>query len=127
MVDDTPIVPGDVHPPFENVEAARQVLNDAEDELRAWVPNIEPIHSSAGNLGAGAMPGAHSIASGNGGYEHDLQDTHPAYREKSRSTSGERRITSGTSMTSTGSVAGTEGPPYPASEVERREAAQVTA
>jgi len=126
--DDTPIVPGDVHAPFENIDAARQVLNDAEDELRAWSPSIEPIHSTAGNLGAGAMPGSHSIASGNGGYEQDLQDTHPAYREKaarSRSTSGERRITSGTSINSAGSTAGTEGPPYPISEVERREAAQV--
>jgi len=128
LLDDTPIVPGDVHAPFENIDAARQVLNDAEDELRAWSPSIEPIHSTAGNLGAGAMPGSHSIASGNGGYEQDLQDTHPAYREKaarSRSTSGERRITSGTSINSAGSTAGTEGPPYPISEVERREAAQV--
>ncbi|KAF2495504.1 hypothetical protein BU16DRAFT_391287 [Lophium mytilinum] len=63
LVDDTPIVPGDVHHPFEHMEVARQVLNDAEDELRAWTPNMEPIHSSAGNLGAGAMPGSHSIAS----------------------------------------------------------------
>lgn len=138
LLDDTPIVPGDTHPPFENVEAARQVLNDAEDELRAWSPRVEPIHSSAGNLGAGAMPGGHIIAGGNSVYgsevgtEQNLQDTHPAYREKaarSRSTSGDRRVDSGASFNTAGSTVGTprNGPPYPVSEVERREAEQVAA
>ncbi|CAN9357302.1 unnamed protein product [Alternaria alternata] len=58
LVDDTPIVPGDVHPPFAEVEAARQVLTDAEDDLRHYQLDVEPIHSNAGNLGVGAMPGA---------------------------------------------------------------------
>lgn len=139
LLDDTPIVPGDTHPPFENVEAARQVLNDAEDELRAWHPAVEPIHTSAGNLGAGAMPGGVIPGVGTGtaygsevGTEHALQDTHPAYREKaarSRSTSGSRRITSGSTVNTVASPVATEtqGPPYPVSEVERREAAQVAA
>lgn len=61
MVDDTPIVPGDVHPAFSEVEAARQVLTDAEDDLRNYQLNVEPIPSQAGNLGTGAMPG--SVAS----------------------------------------------------------------
>ncbi|KAL7770833.1 hypothetical protein CFE70_000772 [Pyrenophora teres f. teres 0-1] len=58
LVDDTPIVPGDVHPPFAEVETARQVLTDAEDDLRHYRLEVEPIHSNAGNLGVGAMPGA---------------------------------------------------------------------
>lgn len=58
LVDDTPIVPGDVHPAFAEGEAARQVLNDAEDDLRRYQLDVEPIHSKAGNLGLGAMPGA---------------------------------------------------------------------
>jgi len=47
-----------VHPPFAEVEAARQVLTDAEDDLRHYRLEVEPIHSNAGNLGVGAMPGA---------------------------------------------------------------------
>jgi hypothetical protein len=58
LVDDTPIVPGDVHPPFSEIEAARQVLTDAEDDLRRYQLDVEPIHSTAGNLGLGAMPGS---------------------------------------------------------------------
>ncbi|KAF1963276.1 hypothetical protein CC80DRAFT_541217 [Byssothecium circinans] len=106
LLDDTPIVPGDVHPVFDGGEAARQVLNDAEDELRLWQPNFEPIHSSAGALGVGAMPGATS--------EQD-----PAYLEKarSRSGSGERRAVSDGSLGSGGEVQ----PPYPMTEAERRE------
>lgn len=63
LVDDTPIVPGDVHPAFAEVEAARQVLTDAEDDLRNYQLDIEPIPSKAGNLGVGAMPGAASPTS----------------------------------------------------------------
>lgn len=58
LVDDTPIVPGDVHATFSEVEAARQVLMDAEDDLRNYQLDIEPVPSKAGNLGVGAMPGA---------------------------------------------------------------------
>ncbi|EUC51314.1 hypothetical protein COCMIDRAFT_31452 [Bipolaris oryzae ATCC 44560] len=57
LVDDTPIVPGDAHPAFAEGETARQVLNDAEDDLRRYQLEVEPIHSNAGNLGIGAMPG----------------------------------------------------------------------
>ncbi|KAF2195244.1 hypothetical protein K469DRAFT_543557 [Zopfia rhizophila CBS 207.26] len=131
LLDDTPIVPGDAHPTFDGTDSARQVLNDAEDELRNWQPQLEPIQSSAGSLSAGAMPGGNGLAAGNGGYgnevEHDatLQDTHPAYREKaarSRSGSGERRVASGGSL---GSIVGGEvQPPYPMTEAERREMAE---
>ncbi|KAF2134485.1 hypothetical protein P153DRAFT_362252 [Dothidotthia symphoricarpi CBS 119687] len=56
LVDDTPIVPGDVHPAFQEVEAARQVITDAEADLREYELNVDPINSNAGNLGVGAMP-----------------------------------------------------------------------
>ncbi|KAG9521360.1 hypothetical protein KCV07_g3642, partial [Aureobasidium melanogenum] len=58
LVDDTPIVPGDAHPAFAHAETAREVLNVAEDELRNWTPDVEPIHSSADGLGVNAMPAA---------------------------------------------------------------------
>ena len=50
------MVPGDTRPPFEHAHQARQILNDAEEDLREWVPNLEPIHSSATDLGANLMP-----------------------------------------------------------------------
>jgi hypothetical protein len=36
LLDDTPVVPGDVRPPYAHASQARQVLNDAEDDLREW-------------------------------------------------------------------------------------------
>ncbi|GAB1310815.1 Sphingolipid long chain base-responsive protein LSP1 [Madurella fahalii] len=38
LIDDTPIVPGDVRPPYAHASQARQILNDAEDDLRDWRP-----------------------------------------------------------------------------------------
>ncbi|MCJ1369572.1 hypothetical protein MMC20_000784 [Loxospora ochrophaea] len=56
LLDDTPVVPGDVRPPFEHASQARQVLNDAEEDLREWTPNLEPVHSSASDMGSNLMP-----------------------------------------------------------------------
>ncbi|KIW02957.1 uncharacterized protein PV09_05621 [Verruconis gallopava] len=39
LLDDTPIVPGESHEPFSKNEEARQILSDAEDELKAWQPS----------------------------------------------------------------------------------------
>lgn len=51
LLDDTPIVPGDTAPAFENQEAARQILNEAEEELRNWSPNLEEVSTQSGALG----------------------------------------------------------------------------
>lgn len=85
LLDDTPIVPGDLRPEFEHADQARQVLNDAEEDLREWQPNIEPIHSSAGGMGVNAMPvetstTAPSVVS---------EDPAPTHHEQSRITAGE--------------------------------------
>ncbi|KAJ9603583.1 hypothetical protein H2200_011769 [Cladophialophora chaetospira] len=56
LLDDTPVVPGDVRQPFAQANEARQVLADAEQELQRWEPNLEPIHSNAGGLGSNLMP-----------------------------------------------------------------------
>lgn len=56
LLDDTPVVPGDVRQPFEHSNEARQVLSEAESELQAWEPHLEPIHSNAGGLGSNLMP-----------------------------------------------------------------------
>lgn len=57
MLDDTPIVPGEERRGFEASDEARDVLNDAESQLRGWSPSVPRIESSAGKLGANAMPG----------------------------------------------------------------------
>ncbi|KEQ71654.1 hypothetical protein M436DRAFT_50799 [Aureobasidium namibiae CBS 147.97] len=75
LVDDTPIVPGDVHPTFSHAETAREVLNVAEDELRAWTPNVEPIHTNAGNLGTNAMPAAPVSSQGAAPTQHYAQQS----------------------------------------------------
>jgi hypothetical protein len=49
-------VPGDAHPAFDGVEVARQVLNDAEADLRDYELHVEPVESQSSHLGAGAMP-----------------------------------------------------------------------
>ncbi|KAK4180765.1 putative sphingolipid long chain base-responsive protein [Triangularia setosa] len=39
LLDDTPVVPGDVKAAYAHAGQARQILNDAEDDLREWRPN----------------------------------------------------------------------------------------
>lgn len=43
FVDDSPVVPGDARHAYEHELEARQVLEDAENDLRAWRPSVEPI------------------------------------------------------------------------------------
>ena len=56
LLDDTPVVPGDTRPAFEHGHQARQVLNDAEEDLREWAPNLEPISRSTTDIGSNLMP-----------------------------------------------------------------------
>lgn len=56
MLDDTPLVPGDTRRAYDGAEQARQVLNDAEQDLRAWEPSLEPIPSAAAGMGVNLMP-----------------------------------------------------------------------
>lgn len=122
LLDDTPIVPGDSHPAFEGTEAGRQILNDAEDELRAWQPDLEPVHTTAGSLGAGAMPGAAAGAGPGSRYGSEAGENSP-YADRaprSRSGSGGRaRVASGESMGS--NEGGEVRPPYPMTEAEKRQ------
>lgn len=41
LLDDSPVTPGDARRAYQNGAAARQVLNDAEDDLKAWDKNVE--------------------------------------------------------------------------------------
>lgn len=72
LLDDTPVVPGDIRPAFEHLHQARQILNDAEEDLREWTPHLDPVHSSAKNLGHNLMPatapGPHGASTTIGGH-----------------------------------------------------------
>ncbi|KAJ5102642.1 Sphingolipid long chain base-responsive protein LSP1 [Penicillium argentinense] len=52
FIDDSPVVPGDTRTAYDHELHARQVLEDAETDLRAWEPTIEPI-TSAANVATG--------------------------------------------------------------------------
>ncbi|KFH42987.1 Sphingolipid long chain base-responsive protein-like protein [Hapsidospora chrysogenum ATCC 11550] len=43
LLDDSPVVPGDTRAAYEHGGQARQILNDAEDDLRDWRPSSEPL------------------------------------------------------------------------------------
>ena len=79
LLDDNPITPGDVRQGYDGAGAARQVLNDAEDDLRKWEPeldtepvmrptdsgehldnsNLDPSVATGGQPGAGAGDGTY--------------------------------------------------------------------
>ncbi|MCJ1326649.1 hypothetical protein MMC10_003314 [Thelotrema lepadinum] len=56
LLDDTPVVPGDTRPPFEGAAQARQVLNDAEEDLREWQPSLEEVQMQSTGMGNNMMP-----------------------------------------------------------------------
>jgi len=72
LLDDSPIIPGDVRPAFEHTAQARQVLNDAEEDLREWVPELEDVPSSA-NMDPNLMPSNNANARA---YEGDNEGGH---------------------------------------------------
>ncbi|KAL1896214.1 hypothetical protein Cpir12675_002922 [Ceratocystis pirilliformis] len=49
LLDDTPTVPGVGRPAYEHALQARQVLNDAEDDLREWAPEVYDDYSVEGS------------------------------------------------------------------------------
>jgi hypothetical protein len=62
LLDDTEIVPGHARPEYAHAEAARGVLNDAEDDLREWQLDVEDVEewnrrAGVGNVGQGAGEG----------------------------------------------------------------------
>ncbi|EKD20588.1 sphingolipid long chain base-responsive protein LSP1 [Drepanopeziza brunnea f. sp. 'multigermtubi' MB_m1] len=63
LLDDTPVIPGDVRPAYEHSNQARQILNDAEDDLKDWQPELEDVPSQSGNVEGSLM---HSSVSQHG-------------------------------------------------------------
>ena len=99
------MVPGEERPAHANGEAAREVLNDAEQSLRGWSHSNEPIHSTAGGLGTNAMPGHLEQP------QAEQQAMHIA-QERVMGGSGSSRLHEEPLQT-------VEEPPYPTSEAAR--------
>lgn len=108
LLDDTPVVPGDVRPAYEHSNQARQILNDAEDDLKDWVPDLEDVPSHA-DLEPNLMPTQRqntlTSTSGNETIVHHSGNDQSA--DTTAATDGSR-ISSGTSVTT--------GPAYTQSE-----------
>ncbi|KAM7192300.1 Eisosome component PIL1 domain containing protein [Rhypophila sp. PSN 637] len=51
LLDDTPIVPGDAEPNYGQSGQARQILNDAEDDLRDWRLDLDGVLGGTGGDG----------------------------------------------------------------------------
>jgi hypothetical protein len=88
LLDDTPVVPGDVLPPYAHASQARQILNDAEDDLREW------------RLDGGLFAG------GGDGSEQQQQQQQHAGEEKGKQ---KEKLSSRHNEVGRGSVAETEG------------------
>lgn len=99
LLDDTPIVPGDVRPPYTQAAQARQILNDAEDDLREW------------RLDTGFLPGDEAAAAdveGNGRMMPIVEEkgkqkqTFPEHQKKLPDPGGVAGSNGGQSMPETG-------------------------
>lgn len=102
LLDDTPVVPGDVRPQFEHGAQARQVLNDAEEDLRDWRLEVDDVHIASHLLDSNLMPTGVSVA----GTSYTEEETEQAGGQGEAS---EKRGPSGGTQTSAG-----DGPTYTA-------------
>ncbi|KAI9658875.1 MAG: hypothetical protein M1829_006616 [Trizodia sp. TS-e1964] len=111
LLDDTPVVPGDVRPAFEHVHQARQVLNDAEDDLRDWQPHLEDVGTSSHLLDRNAMPSASPMGGSSDRGErverHERREHEEAIHPAHRKGSPNRTASAGSARV-----------PYPISEAE---------
>ena len=97
LLDDTPVVPGDVRPAYEHSSQARQILNDAEDDLKDWQHELEDVPSSA-HLETNLMPREHNAARSDIGDESVLGHQHTQGDSSDIGVDGSR-ISSGGSVT----------------------------
>jgi Eisosome component PIL1 len=116
LLDDTPVVPGDIRPAYEHTNQARQILNDAEDDLKDWQPELEDVPSSS-ELNDSLMPSSTSrrqqtVEGSVMGGESVVHHDHQVAGEHLEQNADGSQISSSTSVT-TGTAAQTN---YPRSE-----------
>ncbi|KAM0819769.1 putative Eisosome component PIL1-domain-containing protein [Seiridium cardinale] len=82
LLDDSPITPGDAQRQYVHGNEARQVLNDAEDDLRKWELNLEdePFHDAQADAVETTPESSVATGAAYGESEQHLND--PSYREE---------------------------------------------
>ena len=50
LLDDDPVTPGDARRTYTHGAQARQVLNDAEEDLKNWVLQLDEVKEAAAHL-----------------------------------------------------------------------------
>lgn len=94
LLDDTPVVPGDVRPAYEGGAQARQILNDAEDDLRDWRPDTyEDDATTTRQQQSSPGIGADGFAAR---ASHDQDAEYAREDQRAETTQGEHRIPSQT-------------------------------
>ena len=88
LLDDTPIVPGDSRTTFEQSAQARQVLNDAEEDLRDWSPNLDEVQMQSKGMGNNLMPQDVSPQDAEKVAQQKLSEEHETVASPSSITSG---------------------------------------
>jgi len=110
LIDDTPVVPGDARAPFEYGPQARQVLNDAEDDLKDWqlelddLPQIDNTGAQQHKGGEGSVEGGDTAAAHK---NTEVQRTGGSTADGSRISSGTSIVTGAADQTYSSSEAPT--------------------
>lgn len=108
LLDDTPVIPGDTRPQFENGNQARQILNDAEEDLRDWRLEADDVPVS-NQLDSNLMPTSGRVADTSYDEEETLQ-TIPSTNESQTRNTGGTYLPHGTTLVGGGSSSrGTNG------------------
>ncbi|KAF3484385.1 sphingolipid long chain base-responsive protein PIL1 [Arthroderma uncinatum] len=50
LIDDTPVVPGEGRGQFDQTEESRQIMEDAESDLKSWEAELEPVPMASEGL-----------------------------------------------------------------------------
>lgn len=66
LLDDTAVVPGDSRPAYLHAAQARQILNDAEDDLRDWRPELDDSNTPLQRSPTSSIQGGKDTAVGLG-------------------------------------------------------------
>lgn len=57
LLNDAPVVPGDVPEPFDQEREAKQILHEAEEDLRVWTLELEEVNTQAHAVVGGVLDG----------------------------------------------------------------------
>ncbi|KAF3762977.1 hypothetical protein M406DRAFT_92978 [Cryphonectria parasitica EP155] len=96
LLDDSPVVPGDGQRPYQHAAQARQILNDAEDDLKDWQPESDDQYLETSQQHEGESLDDERVPSSVGGEQQPL-----APAENTGHVVGEDTPTAGPQVTAT--------------------------